>query len=275
MLTRQGDVYTVGFNGSGQLGHGNQKSIPIPKKIKHFMMTEAGNTQSQSNTYQASTQSQTSSLSRTVVIPSTKINFVSSANGCESISFISEKGNLYTCGYNNYGQLGNGTQNNECEPHMILTNIKDNIKVLNVSSSYYHTIIVAQDKNNPNYHLVYTVGRNDNGQLGQGYFCHELTPRINRTLSTPHIKVVQTSCGLHHTIFVTANNELYSCGFNENGQLGHNDTRSRNVPEMLKFEDFQKNSVKSAACGYYHTIVLKTTGEVYAFGRNDKGQLGI
>ena len=135
VLTRQGDVYTVGFNGSGQLGHGNQKSIPIPKKIKHFMMTETGNAQSQSNMYQASTQSQTSSLSRTVVIPNTKINFVSSANGCESISFISEKGNLYTCGYNNYGQLGNGTQNNECEPHMILTNIKDNIKVLNVSSS--------------------------------------------------------------------------------------------------------------------------------------------
>jgi alpha-tubulin suppressor-like RCC1 family protein len=33
--------------------------------------------------------------------------------------------------------------------------------------------------------------------------------------------------------------------------------------------------IAQAACGYYHTIVKRDTGEIYAFGRNDKGQLGI
>ena len=33
--------------------------------------------------------------------------------------------------------------------------------------------------------------------------------------------------------------------------------------------------MKYASCGYYHTIVLKTSGEVFCFGRNDKGQLGV
>jgi alpha-tubulin suppressor-like RCC1 family protein len=34
---------------------------------------------------------------------------ISSANGCENLAAISEDGKLYTCGYNNYGQLGHGT----------------------------------------------------------------------------------------------------------------------------------------------------------------------
>jgi alpha-tubulin suppressor-like RCC1 family protein len=34
VLTRQGEVFTVGFNGSGQLGHGNNRSISQPKKIE-------------------------------------------------------------------------------------------------------------------------------------------------------------------------------------------------------------------------------------------------
>ena len=29
--------------------------------------------------------------------------------------------------------------------------------------------------------------------------------------------------------------------------------------------------IAQAACGYYHTIVKLDTGEIYAFGRNDKG----
>ena len=33
--------------------------------------------------------------------------------------------------------------------------------------------------------------------------------------------------------------------------------------------------VKMVACGYYHSLLVTDIGEVYAFGRNDKGQLGI
>jgi alpha-tubulin suppressor-like RCC1 family protein len=33
--------------------------------------------------------------------------------------------------------------------------------------------------------------------------------------------------------------------------------------------------IVQVACGYYHTILRQNTGEIYAFGRNDKGQLGF
>jgi alpha-tubulin suppressor-like RCC1 family protein len=76
-------------------------------------------------------------------------------------------------------------------------------------------------------------------------------------------------------VFVTKANQLYSCGFNDNGQLGHSDTKSRNVPCLVTHGQLSGGAVKYAVCGYYHTIVLKTNGDVYSFGRNDKGQLGI
>jgi len=40
-------------------------------------------------------------------------------------------------------------------------------------------------------------------------------------------------------------------------------------------EDLSAIIIKEIACGYYHTLVLSENGEVFAFGRNDKGQLGI
>ena len=141
MLTRQGEIFTVGFNGSGQLGHGNNRSISQPKVIE--------------------------------AIKKTRMTQISSANGCENLALISQDGKLYTCGYNNYGQLGHGTQSNLSTPTLVNA-LRDSF-VINVSCSYYHSIIVVTERsqNGPNHTMgsrtqtqVYSVGRNDNGQLG-------------------------------------------------------------------------------------------------------------
>ena len=71
VLTRSGEVYTFGFNGSGQLGHSNNKSIALPKAVE--------------------------------ALKSVKIAQLSSANGCEHLAAVSDDGCLYSCGYNNYG----------------------------------------------------------------------------------------------------------------------------------------------------------------------------
>lgn len=71
VITKTGEVYTFGFNGSGQLGHNNNKSITSPKIIESLNGIFAEK--------------------------------VSSANGCEHLSLMTDDGKLYTCGYNNYG----------------------------------------------------------------------------------------------------------------------------------------------------------------------------
>ena len=82
-----------------------------------------------------------------------------------------------------------------------------------------------------------------------------------------------TACGLHHSMFVSADGLVYSCGFNDNGQLGHNDTKSRSLPTLV--EAVAHLQFQEVACGYYHTLIRSNDYNIYAFGRNDKGQLGL
>ena len=77
------------------------------------------------------------------------------------------------------------------------------------------------------------------------------------------------ACGPHHSLFVLSSGEVYSSGFNDNGQLGYSDVRSRLVPEHITALTHER--AVDAACGYYHSLVLTRDGNVYAFGRNDKG----
>ena len=70
-----------------------------------------------------------------------RISQISSANGCESLALISSEGKLFTCGYNNYGQLGHATQSNLSTPTLV--NAIRETSVINVSCSYYHSLIVT------------------------------------------------------------------------------------------------------------------------------------
>lgn len=67
--------------------------------------------------------------------------------------------------------------------------------------------------------------------------------------------------------------ELYTFGFNSRGQLGHGSTTSISTP--TKLEDLASHHVVEVACSYFHTVVMTLEGNLYAFGRNDLGQLGI
>lgn len=85
--------------------------------------------------------------------------------------------------------------------------------------------------------------------------------------------VVKAACGLHHSVFLTSDGKVYSTGFNDNGQLGLGDNLRRSKPTLVDaLKDFK---VIDIACGYYHTLARLANGDVYSFGRNDKGQCGI
>ena len=76
---------------------------------------------------------------------------------------------------------------------------------------------------------------------------------------------------------VSADGQLYSFGYNYRGQLGVDSTSSVFVPQLVQLgkDAGRKRKVKNVSCSYYHSIILCEDGDMYAFGRNDFGQLGI
>ncbi|KAF2363211.1 Regulator of chromosome condensation RCC1 [Trinorchestia longiramus] len=96
---------------------------------------------------------------------------------------------------------------------------------------------------------VFTIGSNDQGQLG----LNSLTP------------VVKPSC-------VKDTGCVYSWGHNDEGQLGTGNTEDRTTPQLVLSLPAPPVAV---AAGSAHSVLLTGAGEVFVWGSNSCGQLGL
>ena len=64
---------------------------------------------------------------------------------------------------------------------------------------------------------------------------------------------------------------MLAFGHNDNGQLGLGDYDNRNKPTLV----MKDKTIQQIVCGAYHTLILKETGELFAFGNNGFKQLGL
>ena len=80
--------------------------------------------------------------------------------------------------------------------------------------------------------------------------------------------------GYDHTICVEkSKKEIYSWGENEYGQLGLGDKYDRDTPQKIMF-DF-KSRIIFISCGVDYTMAVTESGEIYGWGDNRWGQLGL
>lgn len=91
--------------------------------------------------------------------------------------------------------------------------------------------------------------------------------------SLDHINIHSVSCGLEHTLALTDSGELYSWGVGSNGRLGIGDTNDFAIPQIV-YQLIDKQIIK-ISCGNAHNIVMTDKGEIYVWGQNNRGQLGI
>ncbi|XP_065221289.1 probable E3 ubiquitin-protein ligase HERC4 isoform X2 [Planococcus citri] len=177
-------------------------------------------------------------------------------------------GMVYSCGNNDYGQLGRDKSRTK-KFHKVSG--LDVHNIINIACGEHHSIAVNE------WGQVFSWGSNLHGQLGfsdnLGGFQPE--PKIIKTLATKN--VVQVSCGYKHCLALTNDGTLYSWGLNDNGQLGLG-LSIKNVglvsqPNVVK----ALNGVPIAfiACGGYHSFAISKTGVVYGWGKNSFGQLGL
>src|SRR3990167_4813071 len=77
--------------------------------------------------------------------------------------------------------------------------------------------------------------------------------------------------GTAHSVFVDGSSAVWSCGNNENGQLGLGERGSCNIPSQIS----GLPAITSASVGEGFSIFLSEAGEAFACGSNHSGQLGL
>ncbi|POM69397.1 Regulator of chromosome condensation, RCC1 domain containing hypothetical protein [Phytophthora palmivora] len=91
-------------------------------------------------------------------------------------------------------------------------------------------------------------------------------------------KVFRVACGTHHALALTSSG-VYAWGSNIYGQLGLGVHCSPTDPQTLEpapvWLPADCTSVLDVACGDTHSVVLSAAGQVFTFGCNWEGQLGI
>jgi alpha-tubulin suppressor-like RCC1 family protein len=85
--------------------------------------------------------------------------------------------------------------------------------------------------------------------------------------------VKKVAAGDLHAVIVTGSGTVWSWGHNSDGQLGLGDTIRRSVPHLIR--SLSNVVAVAAAAGARHTLVLTSNGQVWAFGSNQRGQLGV
>jgi alpha-tubulin suppressor-like RCC1 family protein len=181
-------------------------------------------------------------------------------------------GNYHTCaltrggrvkcwGRNEYGQLGDGSQNDRLTPVDVigLTSV-----VQAISAGGEHTCALTTSGG------VKCWGSNVHGQLGD-------STQISRPWPGPggvtglNSGVQAISAGWDHTCALTTGGGVKCWGYNGYGQLGDSTTIWRPWPRDVSG---LTSGVQAIAAGYAHTCALTTGTGIKCWGHNGYGQLG-
>jgi alpha-tubulin suppressor-like RCC1 family protein len=183
-------------------------------------------------------------------------------------------GQLYAFGVNNEGQLGSatnsGTQNPNPTPSLVSLPGQDGA-VTSVAAGFNHSLVATAGGQ------LYGFGDNNYGELGN---TADATPNPTPALATLPGQVgavVQVAAGEYHSLALTASGQLYGFGSNQSGELGsttNNGTLNPNATPTLISLPGQEGPVTQIAAGYEDSVVLTSSGQLYAFGYNSEGQLG-
>ena len=116
---------------------------------------------------------------------------------------------------------------------------------------------------------LYGWGNNERGKLGLSGTNYHCSPVLYTNWPD---NIVVIKCGVSHTLVLTSNQEVFTCGNNVCGQLGRKLATTFDT-SLIIVEGLSE--ITRIECGDYHSMCIDNYENLFVFGDNEYGQLGL
>ena len=198
-----GTVWTWGYNNNGELGNGNlnfKSLVPVQTLRLNDVIAVAG-------------------------------------GGYHSLALKSD-GTVWTWGYNQFGELGNGTNSNSYLP----VQVSSLSGIVAVSGGWGFSLGLKSDG------TVWSWGSNQYGQLGNGTLDSNVPIQVNGLN-----RITAISAGTYHGLILKSDGTVWALGYNYDGELGNGTLTNSNSPVQVN----GLSGVSSICAGGYHNLAIK------------------
>lgn len=254
-VDRNGNVWSWGFNGNGQLGR-------QPRFVNSVFVPMS---------------SQTAAPVQRAVDGSPLAGItVVAAGGSHSLA-LDLNGNVLGWGYNGYGQVGDPmtTGSNRIYPEQIVFTDPAEpgrvVRIVTIAAGGSHSLAV-DDRGG-----VWGWGYNYFGQIGDGTTVDRPTPV--KVILPAGSSISLVAAGLDHSLAYDAvHDTLYAWGYNTFGQLGTNSNSDSHLPVAIvgfSLKATLGTLPQLIASKGHNSMARKTDGSWWSWGDNFYGQLGV
>lgn len=269
-LKRNGQLYSWGSNGFGQLGNGTRKSSSDPLLVMtdvvkisardavSFAIKSDGSLWAWGNNsyYQLGFENTDLTLYGFLTPKKLMTDVAEISSGAQHTLILKTDGSLYGCGCTESGSIIVSASINGSRYVHTPVKIMDGVKKISAGDSF--SLILRENGE------LYTCGSNLDGQLGRSY-----SGGISRSPSKIMEEVVEISTGSSHAFAIKTDGSLWAWGASYSGQLGNGQLGHSNKPIKI----FDSDIIRVSA-GDNHSIALDKDGTVWTWGNGEYGQLG-
>ena len=287
-LTKDGEVYTWGYNDTGVLGLGDTTTRTYATRVKgvggngyleNIMDISIGHTTSiavdkNGNVYgwgnSADYELMENSTTYTPVKLKSMTDVICASVGYGEVSAIKSNGETWTWGYNGYGAMGYGKEENKSTERCISNEINE------INLKGYSGYILKEDG------TIWSSGLNNYGQLGLGDTTNRTTFTQIKDKEGNAYKAKTIKAGVRSLQFIGEDGKVYVTGYNGYGQVGDKTTTNAVYPKaMVNADGTEVTDAIAIAPGTCYAdstprnhAILRKDGSIWIIGQNSYGQFG-